>query len=110
LWARIVLGLGLVPVVVLGPFIVIGLWPGLNFDCFIIEPGPQEFGLGISRTTSYYRQESQLYVAAHFASVEWMRLFYDNIRIARGWGWDRVEEGGRWEADRWRVSINWKRF
>lgn len=31
-WARVALCVALVPVVILGPLVVLGLWPGLSFD------------------------------------------------------------------------------
>jgi hypothetical protein len=50
-WAKLLLCLALVPVMLIGPLVVIALWPGLNFELYIRQPSPTSRGFSIQRSS-----------------------------------------------------------
>jgi hypothetical protein len=91
--------------------VVLGLWPGLNFNWEIpLEPAKGRRMIAIQRVSSIDR--SELTVRGPFAGVLWQRfLTRPNPLPNRGWRiLDQPLASVRarsWEADRWRVEIPW---
>jgi hypothetical protein len=68
---------------IVGPFVVIGLWPGLNFEVVLIKPSASRFGLGINRGSEAGGSEF-LQVRCIVVAVHWGRE-KNPIGLRRGW-------------------------
>jgi hypothetical protein len=107
-WSRVALCVALVPVMILGPLVAIGLWPGLNLEWSATPARGNSCGLGTHRfSTTDYRGPS---LRAHFAALSWSRFpTHPNSSGRRGWwgkeGSDALLHLRRWEADHWSVSV-----